>query len=228
MLPHHATTRQQRHQHLVNDGVLPKEAQRDNARKEWKEKNTGKENLPKNNSGRCMYSENIHDKINRKKTCKLSQIQVNTHIHEHMHTHCFMYRISTALTNNKLHEIFSKISNMCSFPFCTCTSAKKNCWERAMGRRGGGGGGGRGVNEGKGRASSRRDRVSERETDCERERANTQLTLLQATPLSNSPSSACIPLAGSQSHVWHLSQLQASLQVCILDFIFTMATQPWP
>lgn len=114
-----------------------------------------------------MYSENIHKKINKKNTYKLSQIQVSAAIHEHVYTHCFMYRISTALTNNKLHKIFSKISNMCSFPFCTCTSAKKNCWERAMGRRGGGG---KGVNEGKGRASSRRDRVSEQETDCVRER----------------------------------------------------------
>lgn len=42
MLPHHATTRQQRYQHLVNDGVLPKEAQRDTARKEWKEKKQGR------------------------------------------------------------------------------------------------------------------------------------------------------------------------------------------
>lgn len=215
MLSHHATTRQQRYQNLVNDAVL-----------ERKEKKTGKENLPENNPGRCMHSENIHKKINKKNTYKLSQIQVSAAIHEHVYTHCFMYSISTALTNNKLHKIFSKISNMCSFPFCTCTSAKKkNCWERAMGRRGGGG---KRVNEGKGRASSRRDRVSEQETDCVRERENTQLTLLQATPLSNSPSSACIPLAGSQSHVWLLSQLQAFLQLCILDFIFTMATQPWP
>lgn len=93
---------------MVNDAVL-----------EWKE------NLPENYPGRCMYSENIQKKINKKNTYKLSQIQVSTAIHEHVHTHCFMYRISTALTNNKLHKIFSKISNMCSFPFCTCKSAKK-------------------------------------------------------------------------------------------------------
>lgn len=60
-----------------------------------------------------MHSENIHKKINKKNTYKLSQIQVSAAIHEHVHTHCFMYRISTALTNNKLHKIFSK------FPTCT-------------------------------------------------------------------------------------------------------------
>lgn len=102
MLSHHATTRQQRYQHLVNDAVL-----------ERKGKKTGKENLPENNPGRCMHSENIHKKINKKNTYKLSQIQVSAAIHEHVHTHCFMYRISTALTNNKLHKIFSK------FPTCT-------------------------------------------------------------------------------------------------------------
>lgn len=100
-------------------------------------------------------------------------------------------------------------------------------------------GGGEGVNEGKGRASSRRERASEPETDWEMqrergEREKTQLTLFQATPLSNSPGSACVPLAGwqhaSQSHAWLLSQSGVSLQLCILDFIFTMATQPcsWP
>lgn len=122
MLSHHATTRQQRHQNLVNDAVL-----------ERKGKKTGKENLPENNPGRCMHSENIHKKINKKNTYKLSQIQVSTAIHEHVHTHCFMYRISTALTNNKLLKIFSKISNMCSFPFCTYTSAKKTAGRERWG-----------------------------------------------------------------------------------------------
>lgn len=80
-----------------------------------------------------MHSENIHKKINKKNTYKLSQIQVSAAIHEHVYTHCFMYRISTALTNNKLHKIFSKMSNMCSFPFCTCTSAKKTAGRKRWG-----------------------------------------------------------------------------------------------
>lgn len=213
MLSHHATTRQQRYQHLVNDAVL-----------ERKGKKTGKENLPENNPGRCMHSENIHKKINKKNTYKLSQIQVSAAIHEHVHTHCFMYRISTALTNNKLHKIFSK------FPTCTPSpSAHVQVQKKIAGRERWGGeeeGGKESMRAKAELAAGEIEWVSKKQTVWERE--NTQLTLLQATPLSNSPSSACIPLAGSQSHVWLLSQLQASLQLCILDFIFTMATQPWP
>lgn len=119
-------------------------------------------------------------------------------------------------------------------PFARVEVQKKKVWGKE--------GGGDGVNEGKGRASSRKECMSEPETDWEmqgereraRERLKTQLTLFQATPLSNSPCSACIPLASwqhaSQSHAWLLSQSRASLQLCILDFIFTMATQAcsWP
>lgn len=152
-------------------------------------------------------------------------------------THHFVCRASFYMApapQNKLHEIFSEFFNMCSFPFCTCRSAKKKVWRKE--------GGVEGVNEGKGRASSRKERMSEPENDWEvqkarereRGREKTQLTLFQATPLSNSPCSACVLLArwqhASQSHAWLLSQSRLSLQLCILDFIFTMATQAcsWP
>lgn len=84
------------------------------------------------------------------------------------------------------------------------------------------------------RAAGENGQASQKLTEMQREREKTQLTLFQATPLSNSPGSACIPLASwhyaSQSHAWLLSQSGVSLQLCILDFIFTMATQPcsWP
>lgn len=97
---------------------------------------------------------------------------------------------------------------------CTCTSAKgrkKNIYIYLY--IWGIEGGGDEVNEGKGRASSQRERERERESGTDREK--TQLTLFQATPLSNSSGSACIPLASrqpaSQSHTCTRSQSEVSL-----------------
>lgn len=81
-------------------------------------------------------------------------------------THHFVCRASLDMApapHNKLHEIFSEFFNMCSFPFCTCRSAKKKVWGKE--------GGVEGVNEGKGRASSRKERMSEPETDWEMQKA---------------------------------------------------------
>ena len=187
---------------------------------------------------KCTYWESTHNKINKQTwTCKLSSTQENAHTQPSLCVHGF-FGYSPA-PHNKLHEIFSEFFNMCSFPFRTCRSAKKNVGggsDGEMGRRGGGR-----SQWGQGRESIRREPTSEPENDWEkqrerreREREKTQLTVFQATPLSNSPGSACVPLASwqhaSQSHAWLLSQSGVSLQLCILDFIFTMATQAcsWP
>ena len=117
---------------------------------------------------KCTYWESTHNKINKQTwTCKLSSTQENAHTQPSLCVHGF-FGYSPA-PHNKLHEIFSEFFNMCSFPFRTCRSAKKNVGggsDGEMGRRGG-----EGVNEGKAeRALGESGRASQKMTGRSRER----------------------------------------------------------